>query len=79
MDLLIHLARNSLGYTGPNPSVGTLIVKNDNVISFGTTDRSGRPHSEVIALNKLSKKNKKNSTIYISLEPCAHLEKLHHV
>ena len=69
------LARNSLGYTGPNPSVGTLIVKNDNVISFGTTDKSGRPHSEVIALNKLSKKNKKNSTIYISLEPCAHFGK----
>ena len=69
------LARNSLGYTGPNPSVGTVIVKNDNVISFGITGRSGRPHSEVIALNKLSNKNKKNSTIYISLEPCAHFGK----
>ena len=66
------LARNSLGYTGPNPSVGAVVVKKDNVISFGTTSNTGRPHAEVNALNSLSKNDKKNSTIYISLEPCAH-------
>ena len=66
------LARNSLGYTGPNPSVGAVVVKKDNVISFGTTGYTGRPHAEVNALNTLSKNDKKNSTIYISLEPCAH-------
>ena len=40
-----------------------------------STSKSGRPHAEVNALNKLSKKDKKNSTIYISLEPCAHYGK----
>ncbi len=69
------LARNLLGYTGPNPSVGAVVVKNNNVISFGTTSRSGRPHAEANALNKLSNKDKKNSTIYISLEPCSHYGK----
>ncbi len=69
------LARNSLGNTGPNPSVGAVIVKNNNVISFGSTSRSGRPHAESNALKKLSSKDKKNSTIYISLEPCSHYGK----
>ena len=70
-----NLAKNSLNLTGPNPSVGALIVKNDKVISFGSTSFSGRPHAEDNALKKLSKKNKKNSTIYISLEPCSHYGK----
>ena len=54
-----NLARNSFGYTGPNPSVGAIVVKNDAVISFGSTSQSGRPHAEVNALNKLSNKQKK--------------------
>jgi len=70
-----NLALNFNGYSGPNPSVGTVIVKNDRILSFGNTGFSGRPHSEVNALNKLSKNEKKNSTIYISLEPCTHFGK----
>ncbi len=69
------LAQNSLGYTGPNPSVGAVVVKNDNVISFGTTSQSGRPHAEINALKNLSKQEKNNATIYISLEPCTHYGK----
>ena len=72
INLANNLARGSLGYTGPNPSVGALIVKKDKVLSFGITSSSGRPHAEVNAINRLSNKLKKNSTIYISLEPCAH-------
>ena len=67
-----NLAKSSNGYTGPNPSVGAVIVKNNDVISFGRTSASGRPHAEINALKKLTSKEKKNSTIYISLEPCAH-------
>ena len=66
------LARNSLGYTGPNPSVGAIVVKKNKIISFGVTSRSGRPHAEANALNKISIKDKKDATIYISLEPCSH-------
>ena len=75
INLANNLARISSGYTGPNPSVGAIVVKNNEVISFGTTDSSGRPHAEINALKKLSKKDKRNSTMYISLEPCAHYGK----
>ena len=72
INLANNLAKNSLNYTGPNPSVGAVIVKDDKVLSFGNTSKSGRPHAEVNAINGLSKNLKKNSTIYISLEPCTH-------
>ncbi len=75
INLANNLAINFKGYTGPNPSVGSIVVKNDKIISFGNTGISGRPHAEVNALKKLSKKEKKNSTIYISLEPCSHYGK----
>tara|TARA_B100000029_G_scaffold52982_1_gene48096 strand:- start:6701 stop:7786 length:1086 start_codon:yes stop_codon:yes gene_type:complete len=75
ISLANNLALNSNGYTGLNPSVGVVVVKNDNVISFGSTGFTGIPHAEVDALNKLSKNEKKNSTIYISLEPCSHFGK----
>ena len=75
INLANNLAKNSLGYTGSNPSVGAVVVKNNEVISFGSTGTSGRPHAEAYALNKLKNKVKKNSTIYISLEPCAHYGK----
>ena len=75
ISLANNLAQNSLGYTGPNPSVGAVIVKKNEVMSFGSTSRTGRPHAEANALIKLSKHEKKNSTIYISLEPCSHYGK----
>ena len=70
-----NIAKNHLGYTGPNPSVGAVIVKNDKVISFGATSQTGRPHAEVNALKLINKKAKKNSTLYVSLEPCSHYGK----
>ena len=75
ISLANNLAKNSCGYTGPNPSVGAIVVKKDEVISFGTTSFSGRPHAEINALRSLSEDVKKNSTIYISLEPCSHYGK----
>ncbi len=75
ISLANNLAKNSLGYTGPNPSVGAIIVKNNNIISFATTGNTGRPHAESKALDNLSIKDKKNSIIYLSLEPCAHYGK----
>ena len=59
ISLANNLAQNSDGFTGPNPSVGAVVVKNDKVISFGSTDASGRPHAEVNALKNLSNKEKK--------------------
>ena len=70
LNLAFEQAKINLGSTGSNPSVGCVIVKNNSVISSGYTSLSGRPHAEFNALNK--KINYKNSTIYVTLEPCSH-------
>ena len=76
MRLALNLASQRIGLTGTNPSVGCVIVKNDEIISIGQTSDSGRPHAEVNAI-KSTRKNLKNSSIYISLEPCSHYGKTH--
>ena len=74
MRLALNLASQRIGFTGTNPSVGCVIVKNDEIISIGQTSDNGRPHAEVNAI-KSTRKNLKNSSIYISLEPCSHYGK----
>ena len=73
LDLAFQLADVNKGQTGINPSVGSIVVKNNAVISSGVTSISGRPHSEFNALNKL--KNCSGGTLYTTLEPCTHYGK----
>lgn len=70
INLAFEQAKINLGSTGTNPSVGCVVVKNDSVISSGYTSLTGRPHAEFNALNK--KINFKDSSIYVTLEPCSH-------
>ncbi len=74
MKLAINLARARKGLTGENPSVGCVIVKNDNIISIGQTGFNGRPHAETNAINNCFQ-SLKGSKIYITLEPCNHYGK----
>ena len=74
MNLAFNLARDRSGLTSENPSVGCIIVKNDEIISIGQTGLKGRPHAEFNAI-KSCKKNLKGSTLYVSLEPCTHYGK----
>ena len=74
MSLALNLARARHGLTGPNPSVGCVIVKNDVIISIGQTGYSGRPHAEYNAI-KNSIDNLYGSKMYVSLEPCSHYGK----
>ncbi len=72
----IQIATNGLGNTYPNPFVGSVIVHNDKIIGEGYTSEYGGPHAEVNAVNSV--KNKAllaESTIYVTLEPCAHYGK----
>ena len=71
MSLALNLARQRLGFTGTNPPVGCVIVKKDKIISFGQTGTKGRPHAEYNAIKNCTE-NLKNSTMYVSLEPCSH-------
>jgi diaminohydroxyphosphoribosylaminopyrimidine deaminase / 5-amino-6-(5-phosphoribosylamino)uracil reductase len=71
MRLAINLAWAQRGLTGDNPSVGCVLVKNNEIISIGQTSKNGRPHAEVNAI-KDSIKSLAGSTMYVSLEPCNH-------
>ncbi|MDC3172287.1 bifunctional diaminohydroxyphosphoribosylaminopyrimidine deaminase/5-amino-6-(5-phosphoribosylamino)uracil reductase RibD [Alphaproteobacteria bacterium] len=73
MNYAILLAKRSKGITGKNPPVGCVIVKNDILLSSGRTSSSGRPHAEENAINSVKDKNDLyGSTMYVTLEPCAH-------
>ena len=74
MKIAINLAKSQKGLTGTNPSVGCVIVKNNEIISFAATEINGRPHAETVALNK-NIKNNHGSTVYLTLEPCSHYGK----
>ena len=71
MEIALKLAKSKYGLTGSNPSVGCVIVKNDKIISIGSTAHNGRPHAEYVAI-KNSIENLKGSKIYVTLEPCCH-------
>ncbi|KAB8037627.1 bifunctional diaminohydroxyphosphoribosylaminopyrimidine deaminase/5-amino-6-(5-phosphoribosylamino)uracil reductase RibD [Silvanigrella paludirubra] len=58
--------------SNPNPSVGCLIVKNNNIISSGCTESWGNRHAERVAFQNISAEDLKNSSVYITLEPCTH-------
>ena len=74
MKLALKLASARIGLTGENPSVGCLIVKNDQIISLGQTGFNGRPHAEHNAINNSTEKLK-GSKMYVTLEPCNHYGK----
>ncbi len=59
------------GRTAPNPNVGCLIVSGGEVVGRGATRPGGRPHAEAVALAQAGDRAT-GSTIYTSLEPCAH-------
>ncbi|MGD6858656.1 MAG: bifunctional diaminohydroxyphosphoribosylaminopyrimidine deaminase/5-amino-6-(5-phosphoribosylamino)uracil reductase RibD [Enterobacteriaceae bacterium] len=67
----IKLAKKGMNNTSPNPRVGCIIVKDNLIIGKGYHRRYGEDHAEIMAI-KNAKKNTKNSTIYITLEPCCH-------
>ena len=73
LNLAFELAKINLGSTKENPSVGCVIEKNGSIISSGYTSINGRPHAEYNALNKNI--DFKDSSIYITLEPCSHYGK----
>jgi len=69
----IQLARNGLMGAAPNPMVGSVIVCDDRIIGEGYHRRCGGPHAEVNAVNSVREPELLcRSTIYVSLEPCAH-------
>jgi diaminohydroxyphosphoribosylaminopyrimidine deaminase / 5-amino-6-(5-phosphoribosylamino)uracil reductase len=71
MGAAIALASRGRGHAWPNPNVGCVIVKDGCVIGRGWTQAGGRPHAEAMAL-KQAVDAADGSTLYTTLEPCAH-------
>lgn len=72
----IELAQKALGKTYPNPLVGSVIVHNGKIIGEGYHHKAGENHAEINAINSVENKELiPESTIYVSLEPCAHYGK----
>ena len=72
----LQIAENGIGTSRPNPSVGAVIVCKNKIIGEGFTSPFGGMHAEVNAINSVLDKNLlKYATLYVSLEPCAHIGK----
>jgi len=71
MRLAIRLAKKARGKTSPNPLVGAVVVKGDEVVGKGFHRQAGKPHAEVVALNDAGEKAK-GGDLYVNLEPCNH-------
>lgn len=71
MSSAIALAGRGRGRTAPNPSVGCVIVRDERVIGRGWTQPGGRPHAEARAIEDAG--DLTGATLYVTLEPCAHL------
>src|SRR5512136_1715385 len=68
------LARRGIGKTGPNPTVGCVIVKDGAIVGEGWHKKAGTPHAEVHALARAGARAK-NANVYVTLQPCAHFGK----
>jgi len=76
MQRCIQLAKCGAMGAPPNPMVGAVIVHNDTIIGEGYHRRCGGPHAEVNAIRSVRDESLlKESTIYVSLEPCSHYGK----
>ena len=68
----VALGAAARGRSAPNPNVGCIVVsKGGKIVGRGATQQGGRPHAEAVAL-KQAGKAARGSTVYVTLEPCAH-------
>lgn len=73
MEQALLCAMNSVGLSPPNPSVGCVLVKNDEVLATGFTQVTGREHAERMAFLSLPEHSDLSGvTAYVTLEPCSH-------
>lgn len=74
----LQLAAGGEGRVAPNPMVGAVIVADGRIIGEGYHRTYGGPHAEVNAIASVKDSDRhllKESTIYVTLEPCSHYGK----
>jgi diaminohydroxyphosphoribosylaminopyrimidine deaminase/5-amino-6-(5-phosphoribosylamino)uracil reductase len=74
MQMALKLAQRGIGSVEPNPAVGAVIVKDNQVVGRGWHRKFGGPHAEINALEDCKKLafNPQGATMYVTLEPCCH-------
>ncbi|MFI5137700.1 MAG: bifunctional diaminohydroxyphosphoribosylaminopyrimidine deaminase/5-amino-6-(5-phosphoribosylamino)uracil reductase RibD [Sphingobacteriales bacterium] len=81
MQRCIELAQLGMGSVSPNPMVGAVVVVDSVIIGEGYHHKYGEAHAEVNAINQVfssfsdAAELLDQSTLYVSLEPCAHYGK----
>jgi diaminohydroxyphosphoribosylaminopyrimidine deaminase / 5-amino-6-(5-phosphoribosylamino)uracil reductase len=70
MQQAIALAQQAEGMTSPNPLVGAVVVKHDQITGRGYHHKAGTPHAEIHALNNAGA-DTENADMYVTLEPCS--------
>lgn len=71
MRAALALAVKATGKTNPNPLVGCVIVKDEQIVGEGCHLKAGTPHAEVHAL-AAAQDQAHGATAYVTLEPCSH-------
>lgn len=74
MQAALRLARRGVGTVEPNPAVGAVLVKSNQIIGKGWHKKFGEGHAEVEAIADCKKRvfNPQGATMYVTLEPCSH-------
>jgi diaminohydroxyphosphoribosylaminopyrimidine deaminase/5-amino-6-(5-phosphoribosylamino)uracil reductase len=67
----LALAEKGLYTATPNPRVGCVVCKDDEILAEGWHEKAGSPHAEAIALEKAGARAA-GATVYVNLEPCNH-------
>jgi len=68
----IELARNGNGSVKPNPVVGAVVARGEEVLGEGWHQQYGGAHAEVNAIEACGLEDLTDATLYVSLEPCCH-------
>lgn len=74
MGVALELARQGAWTCMPNPQVGCVIVKNDQIVGRGFHQYAGQEHAEIHALRDAGE-HARGADIYVTLEPCSHTGK----
>ncbi len=71
LDQALQLAQQRRGFCAPNPAVGAVLVKNNQIIATSTHWAAGHPHAEQVLLEQVGAAVR-DTTLYVTLEPCCH-------
>jgi diaminohydroxyphosphoribosylaminopyrimidine deaminase/5-amino-6-(5-phosphoribosylamino)uracil reductase len=74
MQRALQLARATAALASPNPQVGCVLVRADEIVGEGAHIYDERDHAEIVALRHARERGTdlSGATAYVTLEPCSH-------